>query len=124
MRSQDSLRAVSEEMNCGGGQCKETGVWAPVIVTWAKGYRKDSHEPLRMYVGITVCESCRQKMDDIKNFLLPEGKEKIRSAMAVMGKAEPDLDTAVLEWDLIPPDVKDIFAYVMAQDGRRNKLPN
>ncbi len=106
-------------MICAGSkECPESGVWVPVIVAYAKGYAKDDHEPLRFHFSIAVCEGCRKKMDNIRNFLTPEGRSRIKMAIYEIGKAEPDLDGAALEWDLVPPNVHDVLAYVMAKDGK------
>lgn len=88
---------VAEGIPCSHDGCGKPGAYALVIKLWAKGHPKETTPPLRSVFSLRACEEHRY---DVKatGFWTPEGKAQIRGALAALGRAEPDFDTAEFEW--------------------------
>lgn len=79
---------ICERLDCG-----QSGEWYPVILVPAKGASMRS--ALRMIVPLRLCRDHHAEIDP-NDFLLPEGRNKIRVALMQRGWAMPDFKRATL----------------------------
>lgn len=75
--------------------CGKPAVWQVGFKIWAAGHPRLARNCLQCLASIVVCDACRDRVD-VKDFLLPEGKERIARALLAMGRAAPDFSTAEL----------------------------
>lgn len=92
---------------CMSNGCDGDGVWAPIMVLPAKGYRPGTYVPARGRVirqpgedGPPFALCHRHKAETLFEDLVPrEQWPRIREAFASIGRAEPDLEAASLDWE-------------------------
>lgn len=85
----------------GPARCSHKDCIAPArfvmqIKMWAKGYPKTS-TPITARFSIKVCPNHKYDVTP-ETFWTVEGKARIRDAIAGVGRAEPNFDSAEFEW--------------------------
>jgi hypothetical protein len=99
--------------NWGAPECTEEGTWRIGIRVYALGVPKVNKNSLTMFSSVCVCEKHKPQVK-VEDFTLPEGKERIQSALMAMGRRLLDFTTAELYWtrndsDEIPENVRDVL---------------
>lgn len=83
---------------CAEGKQPGPAVWRPVVCFGPKGYTRTPANTVRMLVPLGLCA-------DHKSFALAEflglNRDVINSGFADLGKAEPDLENAFVEFEPI-----------------------
>lgn len=82
---------------CVRKDCRNEAELLPVVLMWAVGYRRGSHDPGRMTLGLPCCRRCSLDIGIPDLIARDQWPEIVRAFMAG-GKAAPDLRTAQLEW--------------------------
>lgn len=95
---------------CSWGECGRDARWQVGFKIWALGRPKTAQNCLRMLSSVTVCDECRPKLK-VEDFLLPEGRERIGSALLSLGKAIPDFNSAVLDLQEIIDEPVDVIDF-------------
>jgi hypothetical protein len=82
--------------------CDKPAMFVPAICVWAKGYPKTT-VPIKAEVGMQFCRVHRSdfSISDIG----PALGELLEGITKAMGRAEPDLEGAELEWIPIVSEV-------------------
>lgn len=88
---------------CAWGQCGRDATQRIGFKLYALGFPKIDRYSLTYWASVSVCDECKPEVK-IEHFLLPEGKERIASAMLAMGRQIPDFTTGELKFqDLDDP---------------------
>lgn len=83
-----------------GSDCVGEATGQVEIRLWALGmpmYLRNSDNCIKMLSGVVVCNECQKKIKPA-DMLLPEGKERIASALMRVGRAVPDFENAKLHF--------------------------
>lgn len=81
-------------VQCTHKDCVKLARWRVGFRVWAKGYTKANSRPMEGFIlQYIVCDEHRSGID-VKDLLLPEGRARIVAANRMIGRAEPDFDTA------------------------------
>lgn len=91
---------------CAKAGCENPGVWSPVMVLWARGHDRASHQPARGHIfpkdpdtgeAFLVCHACKEATTFLD--LVPrDAWPMIVRSFVRIGRAEPDMETGTLEW--------------------------
>lgn len=84
---------------CAKDGCPAKAVAAPSLLIPPKGYRDISPELtpercLPLILGLALCQKHLEEFGPIR--LLEESRQRIRNAMAAIGRAEPDFERAAV----------------------------
>lgn len=91
-------------------------VWAKVVPVSLRNKENSA----MMCTSVVVCSACAPKVN-VAEFMSDEGREIIKGAFKSMGKAEPDIDGAVVEFRAIgdkpfPTKVEDFMARMIEEN--------
>lgn len=73
--------------------CQQLARWRVGWRAYAAGYPREACNSIVGVLSLVVCDEHRAGLD-IKELLPPEGRERIASAIAAMGRVPLDFDTA------------------------------
>lgn len=80
---------------CAHENCDADSIVVPVIRVPAKGWPIDLHQPLKMIMGLHICDAHKAQFD-VKEMLNDDLRNIFK--IAANGKCEPDFDRAFVEW--------------------------
>lgn len=93
---------------CAKKDCTETGIWAPIMVLWPLGYPRTRCTPARGHIfpkdvnGETFLLCHKHKAEARFSDIIPTSEwTRLLAFFAAAGKAEPDLETASLDWEAV-----------------------
>ena len=73
--------------------------WEPVILLWAEGYPKATHQPASVTIGLHVCDSCKA-LSKPWHYLDQDLRNKLKLNFYERGKAQPDFGKAEITFTL------------------------
>lgn len=82
-------------MQCVHEKCQSTDVASPTFKFWAKGHKKEDHDPIKAKLDAPVCPAHRK---DFQNDAMDNLVKELNKVNQRMGKAEIDPYTAEIEW--------------------------
>jgi hypothetical protein len=82
-------------IRCDRAECINPAKWQIALKVWNIGQTKSRSRPLRILLGLCVCQRHRQE-STVKNVLLPEGKSKLLGVLTECGIPMPDFRSAEL----------------------------
>lgn len=88
--------AAGRKRLCDRIGCTHAAAVTPVILLWAEGYDRSTHDPAAARIGLALCRDHAAELTP-DQFLDAEQRAALTQSFRALGKAAPDFDAAELK---------------------------